>query len=151
GVSERAESAVCFSRTKSLTMQSEEILEKNKRPENPKVSVAMSVHNGERFLAEATDSILGQTFRDFELILVDDGSTDGSGAIADAYQRKDTRVRVIHQHKFGLVAALNQACEQARGEYIARMDADDVAIPDRLVRQVAFMDAHPEVAVLGGT
>jgi len=117
---------------------------------NPRVSVAMTVYNGERFLAEAIDSILNQSFGDFELIVIDDGSTDSSGEIAEAYRTRDSRLYVYHQENRGLVESLNRACTLARGEYIARMDADDVAIRDRLARQIDFMDKHPEIAVLGG-
>jgi cellulose synthase/poly-beta-1,6-N-acetylglucosamine synthase-like glycosyltransferase len=116
----------------------------------PKISVVMSVFNGDCFLRESVESILSQSLRDFEFIIIDDGSTDGSGAILDSYQEKDSRVRVLNQENRGLTAALNRGCQLARGDYIARMDADDIAGPDRLVLQLEFMEAHPEVAVLGG-
>jgi hypothetical protein len=116
----------------------------------PTVSVVMSVFNGERFLREAVDSILSQTFEDFEFIIIDDGSTDGSAAILDSYGKVDPRVQVYHQENRGLVDALNRGCGSARGKYIARMDADDIALRDRLRRQVEFMEAHAEVGVLGG-
>jgi Glycosyl transferase family 2 len=116
----------------------------------PLVSVVMAVFNGERFLREAMDSILQQSFRDLEFIVIDDGSTDQSGAILDSYQRNDPRVRVIHQENKKLVESLNRGCALATGKYIARMDADDVAVPDRLAWQIEFLEAHPEVAVLGG-
>jgi hypothetical protein len=114
------------------------------------VSVVMSVLNGEKFLPEAVDSILKQSFRDFEFIVIDDGSTDSSGAILESYQKKDPRVRVYHQENRGLVESLNRGCAMARGKYLARMDADDIAIKERLMLQVRFMEEHPEVAVLGG-
>ena len=117
----------------------------------PVVSVVMSVLNGERFLREAVDSILSQTFSDFELIIINDGSTDDTADILDAYQHADPRVRVVHQANHGLVASLNHGCGLARGKYIARMDADDIAVPDRLMRQGRFMEEHPEVAVVGGS
>jgi Glycosyl transferase family 2 len=110
----------------------------------------MSVFNGEKFLQEAVESILQQTFRDFEFIIIDDGSTDTSGSILDSYQKSDVRVRVYHQENKGLVDSLNRAWKLARGKYIARMDADDVSMPDRLTRQISFMDTHPLVAVAGG-
>lgn len=117
---------------------------------DPIVSVVMSVRNGERFLNEAVDSILGQTFRDFEFIAIDDGSIDQSGAILDCYKEKDRRMRIYHQENRGLVRSLNRGCAFARGKYIARMDADDIAVRDRLLWQVEFMETHPEIVVLGG-
>jgi GT2 family glycosyltransferase len=110
----------------------------------------MSVFNGERFLAEAVDSVLNQSFLDFEFIVIDDGSTDGSGGILDSYQERDSRLRVYHQDNKGRVESLNWGCSIARGKYIARMDADDISIRDRLMWQVDFMEEHPEVGVLGG-
>lgn len=116
----------------------------------PTVSVVMSVFNGQRFLCEAIDSILDQSFRDFELIVIDDGSTDGSVGILDSYQETDARVTVYHQSNKGLISSLNRGCDLARGKYVARMDADDVVIRFRLQYQVAFLEANPEVAVVGG-
>jgi hypothetical protein len=116
----------------------------------PKLSVVMSVFNGERFLREAVESILDQSFPEFELIIIDDGSSDDSGSILDSYQRMDARVRVYHQDNRGLSDSLNRGCGLARGKYVARMDADDIAIRNRLMLQMQFIDAHPEVAVLGG-
>lgn len=116
----------------------------------PFVSVVMSVFNGERYLAEAVESILDQSFRDFEFIVIDDGSTDGSGRILDSYARRDARIRVFRQANLGLVDALNRGCELAEGQYIARMDADDISVHDRLSWQVQFMEQHPEVGVVGG-
>lgn len=110
----------------------------------------MTVFNGERFLAEAFDSILGQSFRDFEFIVINDGSTDGSDSIVDSYRKKDSRLRVFHQGNRGLVESLNRGCSIAQGTYIARMDADDIAVRDRLLWQVDFMERNPQVAVLGG-
>jgi glycosyltransferase involved in cell wall biosynthesis len=104
----------------------------------------MSVYNGERYLREAIDSILNQTFRDFEFIIVDDGSTDSSPEIIRAYD--DERIRLIrNERNVGLTASLNEGLDQSRGEYVARMDCDDVSLPERLARQVAFMDARPGV------
>lgn len=115
----------------------------------PRVSVAMSVHNDAAFLPEAIESILAQSFGDFEFVIVDDGSTDGSGAIIDDYARRDGRVQAIHQPNHGLIFSLNRAIATARGELIARMDGDDVALPERFARQVAFLDAHPDHGVVG--
>lgn len=116
----------------------------------PTVSVVMSVFNGEHFLPEAVESILGQHFRDFEFIIIDDGSTDRSAAILDSYPDRDARVRVYHEEHAGLVKSLNRGCDLALGKYLGRMDADDIASSDRLALQVDFMEAHPEIGVLGG-
>jgi GT2 family glycosyltransferase len=110
----------------------------------------MSVFNGERFLAEAVESILGQTFTDFEFIAINDGSTDNSGTILDSYLKKDSRLRVFHQENRGLVESLNRGCGLTQGRYIARMDADDISLRDRLSWQVSFMEKHPQVGVVGG-
>lgn len=115
----------------------------------PRISVAMSVYNNAPFLAEAIESILGQTFGDFEFLIVDDGSRDGSGAIIDAYAARDPRIRAIHQENRGLVASLNRLIDEARAPLIARMDGDDIALPERFERQVAFLDAHPDHGVVG--
>lgn len=113
----------------------------------PTVSVNMCVYNAEKYLREAVDSILSQTFLDFEFIIVDDGSTDGSACILAGYS--DPRIRVFAQANQGIPGARNRALERSRGRYIAVMDADDVSLPERLERQVAFLDAHSEVGVLG--
>lgn len=113
----------------------------------PRVSVVMPVHNAAPYVREAVDSMLGQTFGDFELIVVDDGSTDGSAEIVKAIT--DPRIRLIAQSNQGIAAALNNGVAAARGEFIARMDADDVSMPERLAKQVAHLDAHPEVGLLG--
>jgi len=117
---------------------------------NPLVSVVMSVFNGERFLREAIESILSQTFSDFEFVIVNDGSTDGTASILDSYERSDPRVRVFHQENRGSAASDNRGCALARGKYIAHLDQDDVAPPDRLDRQVAFLENHEKVGLLGG-
>lgn len=116
----------------------------------PRVSVVMPVLNVERFLAEALTSILDQTFTDFELVVVDDGSTDSSPAILEQFALRDPRLRVVRQEQAGLTPALNRGWRLARAPYIARMDGDDVALPDRLERQVVFLDGHPRVGVVGG-
>ncbi len=110
----------------------------------------MPVRDGERFLREALESVLGQALADFELIVVDDGSTDGTAALLAGAARRDERVRVLTQAAGGLTAALNAGCALVRAPVIARMDADDVALPDRLTRQVAFLEAHADVALVGG-
>ena len=114
------------------------------------VSVVMSVFNGERFLGEAVESILAQSFADFELIVINDGSSDASGKILDTFRKQDPRVCVYEQENKGLVESLNRGCSLAQGRYIARMDADDIAIPERLALQVGFMEESPTVGVLGG-
>ncbi len=115
---------------------------------NPKVTVLMSVYNGEKYLREAIDSILGQTFTDYEFIIVDDGSTDGTVDIINSYD--DQRVLLIRNDRnVGLTVSLNRGLGLARGEYVARMDADDISLPHRFSKQVAFMDAHSEVGACG--
>lgn len=120
--------------------------------DRPAVSVVMPVHNGERHLRAAADSILSQSFADFEFLIVDDGSKDGTAAILEEYARRDARVRLLRQERRGpcLSVALRIGCAAARGRLIARMDADDVAFADRLERQVGFLDGRPEIAVVGG-
>ena len=114
----------------------------------PVVSVLMPVYNGEAFLREAVDSILGQSFADFELIIVNDGSTDATGALLAAIS--GPRVRVIENARnLGVTGSLNVGLDAVRGRYVARLDADDIAHPERLARQVAFMAANPDVVLLG--
>jgi hypothetical protein len=115
----------------------------------PRVSVVMPVLNGGCYLAAAVESVLKQGFNDFELIAIDDGSTDQSASLLSGFARSDGRIRVIRQANAGIVASLNRALDVARGEYVARMDADDVALPSRFGLQVAFLDGHPDVAVVG--
>ena len=115
----------------------------------PAVSVVLPVKNGSAYIEAAIVSILTQTFCDFELLIVDDGSCDDTMAIARRVCAADPRVRILANPGAGLVDALNFAIEAARAPLIARMDADDIALPHRLERQHAFMSAHPEVAVVG--
>ncbi len=115
-----------------------------------KLSVIMSVYNGERYLASAIDSIIAQTFREFEFLIVDDGSTDGTAQLLSAYAQKDSRIKVVtHRENLGLTASLNELLQEVQGEYLARMDADDISLPERFARQVAWLDSHPECGVLG--
>jgi glycosyltransferase involved in cell wall biosynthesis len=112
------------------------------------ISVILTAYNAEQYLTEAVDSVLAQTHSDFELLLVNDGSTDRSGEIIDAYAARDTRVRPIHHANWGISASLNHAIEQARHEWLARMDADDIMLPSRLERQKAFIAENPDVDVV---
>ena len=118
---------------------------------HPSISVLMPVYNAEKYLAEAIQSILDQSYRNFELLIIEDGSTDCSAKIAAEFERCDARIRLIRQSENqGLVTALNLGLDLAQGEYIARMDADDISLPERLEKQVEYMQAHPEIGVLGG-
>jgi len=116
---------------------------------DPKVSVVMSVYNGERYLREAIDSILNQTFKDFEFITINDGSTDRTSEILESYN--DLRIVLIHQENIGLTKSLNKGIALAKGEYIARQDADDISMPERLEKQISFLEEHKSVALLGTT
>lgn len=108
----------------------------------------MSVYNESRHLSQAIESILTQDFRDFEFLIFNDGSTDDSGKVIKQYADKDQRIRYSEQGNIGLTKTLNRALAQAEGEYIARMDADDVSLPGRLSREVEYLDKHPETAVV---
>ena len=115
----------------------------------PMVSVIMPVYNAERYLAEAVESILNQTFADFELITIDDCSTDGSLAILKSFADKVKRMHVLeNERNLGVTPTLNRGLANARGELIARMDADDISLPDRLEKQFAFLQAHPEIGLV---
>ncbi len=114
----------------------------------PRVSVVMAVHNGEKYLRQAIDSMLSQTFKDFEFVIIDDGSTDNSVDIINSYG--DPRIRLIRSSEnLGLTRSLNLGLDAALGVYIARMDSDDVSLPERLQKQVAYMDEHPEIIASG--
>ena len=118
----------------------------------PTVSVVLPVYNGEPYLVEALESILGQTFGDFELIAVcDPSSSDNSRNLLDDAARRDSRVHVLEGPIRNLVAALNLGLARARGEFIARMDADDVSLSNRFARQVEYLRAHRDIAVVGST
>lgn len=116
----------------------------------PRVSVVSSVYNGVPYLDRAVPGILAQTYRDFEFILVDDGSTDGSLEKLQALADREPRIRVFAPGRLGAAAAYNFGVAQARGEYVARQDFDDHSYPERLGHQVRFLDAHPEVGIVGG-
>lgn len=118
---------------------------------NPRISVLFPVYNGERFLEEAIESILNQTYRNFELlILLEYGSNQASREIIDR-KKTDKRIRVIEnkESKLGLAQSLNLGMQKARGEYIARMDADDISLPKRFEKQVKFLDRHPQIVMCG--
>jgi glycosyltransferase involved in cell wall biosynthesis len=117
--------------------------------DTPHISCVLAVWNGEAYLTEAIQSVLTQTFRDFELIVVDDGSTDNTAHILDRIRREDGRVRVQYQSHAGLVTALNLGMSYARGKYIARMDADDVSMPDRFAIQLEYLEKHQEIGICG--
>jgi len=114
----------------------------------PRVTVLIPVYNRIRFIGDAIDSVLAQTFEDFELLLVDDGSTDGSQARIGACD--DPRIRLIQNpENLGIAATRNRGIDAARGEFVAFLDSDDRALPERLAHQVAFLDTHPDVAAVG--
>ena len=115
--------------------------------DSPMVTVLMPVYDGGCFLSPAVDSVLGQGFRDFEFVIVDDGSTDGSARLLASLG--DPRVRVLSQTNGGMSSALNAGLRAARGELVARMDQDDLALPGRLQQQVDFLRHHPDVALVG--
>lgn len=115
----------------------------------PLVSVAMVVRNVDRFLSESIGSILSQTFTDFEFVIVDFGSTDNSKSIISSYAARDSRMK-LHEIDQGYTEARNAAASLAQGKYIAIMDADDVSVPSRLMWEVALLEAHPDVGLVGG-
>lgn len=116
---------------------------------SPEVTVLMSVYNAERYLTEAIESILKQTFTDFEFIIIDDGSSDRSLQILQQYARQDSRIQLVSRENRGLVSSLNEGLALAKAPFIARMDADDISYPDRLSKQVAFLKEHPDYAAIG--
>lgn len=117
--------------------------------EVPTVSVVMPCYNAERYIRTAIESVLEQTFDDFELIMVVDSSTDGTGDIVREYAEKDSRiVPVFNEHNIGLTASLNKGIDVAQGEFVARMDADDISYPERFEKQVAYLRANPDVCMV---
>lgn len=115
----------------------------------PLVTVLMPVYNAARFLAEAITSVLNQSFRDLELLIMDDGSTDESARIAHEFTTRDPRARLLAGRHRGLVPTLNRGLEQARGRWVARMDADDISLPERIETQLTFVERNRGVAVVG--
>lgn len=116
---------------------------------NIPVSILLPAYNAARYLADAMDSILAQTHAEFELIAIDDGSTDETPDILRAFERKDSRVRVISHANIGMGRSLNEALEIARHDWVVRMDADDIMLPQRIERQLEFLAAHPDLVVAG--
>lgn len=114
-----------------------------------KLSVIMSVHNGQEYLRDAIDSILGQTYKDFELVVANDGSNDGTAGILEEYCCKDGRIKVITQERIGLTSSLNKMIGISEGEVIARHDADDISHPERFSRQMAVIDGDPDLMLVG--
>lgn len=117
--------------------------------DNPLVSVLMPAYNARRYVAEAIQSVLAQTWRDFEFLIIDDGSTDDTPEILKRYAEADDRVRVLTRSNAGVGAALNAGIAEARGELIARMDSDDVCLPERFARQVEFLRERPDCVLVG--
>ena len=114
----------------------------------PTITVLMAVYNGEKYLRPAIDSILSQTFQNFEFLIINDGSIDETVAIIESYC--DSRIRLVHNtHNLGLVKSLNKGISLAKGEYIARMDADEVCLPERFEKQLKFLQENPTVGVCG--
>ncbi len=118
--------------------------EAQERRQRPRVSVVIPTHNRKAFVLEAVDSVLAQTYEDYELIVVDDGSTDGTG---EALERYKERLRYLYQENQGVSVARNHGLEHACGEFIAFLDSDDLWLPKKLALQVAFMDEHPEAQI----
>lgn len=113
----------------------------------PTVSVIMGMYNNAKYLKQSVKSILDQSFKDFEFIVIDDGSTDGSAAVIESF--KDKRIRLVRQRNHGLAYSLNQGIKLARGKYIARQDADDISMPERLAKQVALLDKDSRLGLVG--
>ena len=117
-----------------------------------KVSVLMSVYNCvEAEMREAIESVLNQTFSDFEFVIVNDGSTDNTPQILAEYANRDSRIKIVEGNHTGFSNALNLGMKNCTGEYIARMDGDDISHPDRLKKQTEFLDNNPDVSILGAS
>ena len=121
--------------------------------EIPMISVIMSVYNGEKYLRTAVDSILGQTFTNFEFIIIEDNSSDNTLQILEKYQIRDPRIKIIKKEKntgiAGFIENLNIGLNQAKGKYIARMDADDISQLDRFEKQINFLEKNPKIFIVG--
>src|ERR1700728_2879314 len=115
----------------------------------PPLSVVMPMHNARKYVAQTVRSVLAQRFSDFEFLIIDDGSTDGSSAEAGQAGAGDKRVKIFSQSNAGVSAAANRGTELARGEFLARVDADDICLPDRFEKQIAFLREHPDYVAVG--
>ncbi|MDH3974331.1 MAG: glycosyltransferase [Deltaproteobacteria bacterium] len=114
------------------------------------ISIIMSVYNGERWLSESIDSVLNQSYNNFELIVIDDGSTDKSVNILNHYMIKDKRIRVFHnKQNIGLTRSLNRGLELSQGKFIARIDCDDIWHPEKLSKQIEYLEEHPYISIVG--
>lgn len=113
----------------------------------PKISVILPAYNAEIYLREAVQSVLDQSFTDFELIILNDGSTDGTAELLESFD--DARIRIIHQENIGLALTLNKGISLSRGEFIARQDADDISLPERFARQIDYLVSHKSCGLLG--
>jgi glycosyltransferase involved in cell wall biosynthesis len=109
----------------------------------------MSVYNAELYLKEAIESILNQTYKEFEFIIINDGSTDNSLAIIKDYSNHDSRIILINRENKGLIYSLNEGISKAKGKYIARMDADDISLPNRFEEQIKFLENNLDIGVVG--
>jgi len=118
---------------------------------SPRVSWLIPVYNGESFVREAIESVLAQDYADFEVVIVNDGSTDGTREILAEYEASDRRIKLIDKPNGGIVSALNEGLRHCSGEYLARMDADDIAMPRRLRLQVDHLDRNPDCVIVGGS
>ena len=116
----------------------------------PKVSVLLPTHNSMLYLSQAIESVLKQNYQDFEFLIIDDHSIDETSKLLAYYSQRDARIRIFrNEDNMGVARSLNRAIEVAEGEYIARMDSDDISLPERFQKQITFLDAHPAVGVLG--
>lgn len=121
------------------------------KQQNPKVSVIMPAYNAELYISTAIESILNQTYKDFEFIIVNDCSTDSTLEIIRKYAKNDKRIKVIsNQENQRIAKTLNNALREAKGEYVARMDADDWSYPERIAKQVKLMDGNPNISISSG-
>ena len=116
----------------------------------PALSVVMPLYNGERYLAATMDGLLTQSFTDFELLIMDDGSSDGSVALAETYAKNDNRIQIFRRENRGIPKTVNELFGMMKGRFVTRSDADDISEPGRFARQVAHLEAHPDVVALGG-
>lgn len=115
----------------------------------PKISVIMPVYNGGKYFKEAVESISKQTYKDFELIIINDGSTDDSLQVLNKLAEGDGRIKIISRENKGIVHSLNEGVKLSQGQYIARMDADDVSMPERLEKQINFMESNQDLVLCG--